>query len=96
MPFPYSVYELGDAVWVTSGGEPYNLAQVELRRRFPQRPILFSPLDGGQSAAYLLPTNRYGKGLYQEEPSSLAPGCLEMLIDAMTTRIAACLGASKQ
>ena len=88
VPFPYSVYRLGDAIWVTSGGEPYNLIQRELRRRFPQQPVLFSPLDGGQSGAYLLPIDRYGQGLYQEEASSFAPGCLEMLIAAITAQIA--------
>jgi hypothetical protein len=90
VPFPYSVYRLGDAFWVTSDGEPYNLVQRELRRRFPQHPVLFSPLDGGQSGAYLLPVDRYGAGLYQEEASSFAPGCLEMLIAAIATQMAAC------
>jgi hypothetical protein len=33
--------------------------------------------------AYLLPRDRYGRGLYQEEPSILAPGCLEELADAI-------------
>jgi hypothetical protein len=37
--------------------------------------------------AYLLPKDRYGKGLYQEEPSSLAPGCLETLTEAMAQQI---------
>ncbi len=88
-PLPYSVYRLGDAVWVTSGGEPYNLLQRELRRRFDRNPVLFSPLAGGHSVAYLLPADRYGKGLYQEEPSILAPGCLETLIDEIGGRIEA-------
>ena len=86
-PLPFSVFRLGDAVWVTSGGEPYNVLQRELRRRFPDRTVLFSPLDGGHSVAYLLPADRYGKGLYQEEPSILAPGCLETLIDAIGARV---------
>lgn len=88
-PFQFTVHRLGDAIWATCGGEPYSLIQVELRRRFPQYAILFSPLSGNFQAAYLLPRDRYGKGLYQEEPSSLAPGCLEQLIEAMATRIAA-------
>jgi hypothetical protein len=37
--------------------------------------------------AYLLPTDRYGRGLYQEEPSILAPGCLEGLAEALAARI---------
>jgi hypothetical protein len=82
-PFSFSVYQLGDATWVTCGGEPYNLLQTELRRRFPERTIFVTPLAGEMQVAYLLPQDRYGKGLYQEEPSILAPGCLERLIDAI-------------
>jgi len=84
MPLQYSVYRLGDAVWVTCGGEPYNAIQVELRRRFPELTILFSPVSGDLQVAYLLPQDRYGQGLYQEEPSILAPGCLETLTETIT------------
>ncbi|MBX2999368.1 MAG: hypothetical protein KF893_12710 [Caldilineaceae bacterium] len=91
-PFPFSVYRLGDALWVTCGGEPSNLLQTELRRRFPSVPILLSPLAGDMQAAYLLPRDRYGLGLYQEEPSILAPGCLELLIDAIGETIEEMIG----
>lgn len=87
MPLSYSVHRLGDAIWITCGGEPYNIIQVELRRRFPQFTLLFSPLAGELQVAYLLPQDRYGQGLYQEEPSILAPGCLEHLIEAIAARI---------
>jgi hypothetical protein len=87
MPLHYSVHRLGDALWLTSGGEPYNAIQVELRRRFPQFTLLFSPVASELQVAYLLPTDRYGRGLYQEEPSILAPGCLEGLTEAMAARI---------
>ena len=83
IPFPFSVYQLGDALWVTCAGEPSNQVQTELRRRFPETPILVSPLAGDMQVAYLLPRDRYGLGLYQEEPSILAPGCLELLIEAI-------------
>jgi hypothetical protein len=36
----------------------------------------------------LVAAGRYGKGLYQEEPSILAPGCLEALTDAVAARMA--------
>lgn len=87
-PFHYTVFRLGDAFWVTTGGEPYSLIQTELRRRFPAHPILFSPLADDFQVAYLLPMDRYGKGLYQEEPSILAQGCLEILIEAVAATIA--------
>ena len=86
-PMQFSVYRLGDAIWVTCGGEPYSLLQTELRRRFPQWVIIVSPLDSGIQVAYLLPEDRYGKGLYQEEPSLMAPGCLELLLEAISIRI---------
>ncbi|MCB0062384.1 MAG: neutral/alkaline non-lysosomal ceramidase N-terminal domain-containing protein, partial [Caldilineaceae bacterium] len=86
-PFHYTVYRLGDAFWVTTGGEPYSLIQTELRKRFPNNPILFSPLASDFQMAYLLPADRYGKGLYQEEPSILAQGCLEELIEAVAGKI---------
>jgi hypothetical protein len=87
-PFHYSVYRFGDAFWVTVGGEPYNLLQTELRRRFPDQTILVSPIAGEHGAAYLLAADSYGKGLYQEEPSILAKGCLELLIESISQQIA--------
>lgn len=83
----FSVCRMGDAIWVTCGGEPYNVLQTELLRRFPEWTILVSPLDRGVQVAYLLPEDRYGKGLYQEEPSLLARGCLERLLAAIAERI---------
>lgn len=88
-PFHFTVHRLGDAFWITTGGEPYNVLQSELRRRFPAHPLLVTPLAGDFQVAYLLPSDRYGKGLYQEEPSILAPGCLELLIEAVAERIQA-------
>ena len=86
-PFHFSVHRFGDAIWVTTGGEPYNILQTELRRRFPDFAIVVSPLAGDLPVAYLLPRELYGKGLYQEEPSILAAGCLERLIEAISERI---------
>jgi len=83
----YSVYRMGDAVWVTTGGEPTSQLQQELRRRFPHLAIVASPVAGNMQAAYILPAGRYGIGLYQEEVASLGPGSLEMLIEAISGRI---------
>ena len=79
-------------LWPFGGGRgqlclpPYHI-QVELRRRFPELTLVFSPMSGDLQVAYLLPQDRYGKGLYQEEPSILAAGCLEMLTEAITGRV---------
>lgn len=87
MPVPYSVHRMGDAVWITVAGEPYSQLQTELRARFPDQTLLISPMTGAMVVAYLLPRDLYGQGLYQEEPSPLAPGCLEMLIDTVAEKI---------
>ena len=87
-PMTFSVLRMGDALWVTTGGEPYNVIQRTLRERFPEWTIVFSPLVGAMNVGYLLPEDRYGKGLYQEQPSVLAKGCLEKLTEAVTNKIA--------
>ena len=83
-PYRFTVHEMGDALWITCAAEPYSLLASELRRRFPGRPVLITPVAGTPQLAYLLPRDRYGLGLYQEEPSCLAPGCLEAVLEAMT------------
>jgi hypothetical protein len=85
--FVFTVRQLGDAFWVSCGGEPYNWLQQELRAEFPDHPIIFTVLAGELSVAYLLTAESYGKGLYQEEPSILAAGCLEKLAEAMQESI---------
>ena len=87
-PLSCAAYRLGDAIWIATGGEPYSALQTELRRRFPDETILVSPLLGDLQVAYLLTEEAYGTGRYQEEPSILAPGCLEQLIDGVAARVA--------
>ncbi|NKB71970.1 MAG: hypothetical protein GKR89_33250 [Candidatus Latescibacteria bacterium] len=93
-PFPvgFSVHQFGDAVWITCSAEPYSWLASQLRRCFPQLTLMISPLAGDTQIAYLLPRESYGKGLYQEEPSALAPGCLEELAAAIGQQITALTG----
>ena len=86
-PLRYSVYRMGDAIWITCGGEPYSSIQMELRQRFAHLTLIFTPVAGEMEVAYLLPEECYGKGLYQEEPSILAAGCLEALTETIAERI---------
>ena len=95
-PYRFSVVEAGDALWITCSAEPYSWLATELRRRFPARTILLSPVAGDAQLAYLLPRDRYGAGLYQEEPSCLAPGCLEQVLEAMTDTVASVTGLSPE
>lgn len=83
----FSVHQLGDALWITTSAEPYSWLADELRRRFPAMTLVISPISGDTQVAYLLQQDCYGKGLYQEEPSALAPGCLEKLAEAISARI---------
>ena len=84
--FPYRVTALGlgDAVWITCSAEPYSTLSTSLRARFPNVTLMISPMAGDAQIAYLLPRASYGIGVYQEQPSCLAAGCLETLIDALT------------
>jgi hypothetical protein len=86
-PFPFTVHRLGDALWISVGGEPYNWLQTMLRQRFPHWTIVLSPLAGSLDVGYLLPADRYGRGLYQEEATSLQPGGLEALAEAIVQQI---------
>jgi hypothetical protein len=82
-PFPITLWRSGDAWWLAVSGEPYNQLQTELRRRWPEAPIMVMTLAGGWGPSYLPPRELYGKGIYQESVSALAPGCLETLIEAI-------------
>ena len=63
-----------------------------MRARFPNVTLMISPVAGDAQIAYLLPRASYGIGVYQEQPSSLAAGCLETLIEALTAYLAQITG----
>ena len=85
LPDPVTAFSLGEAVWITCSGEPYSTLTTTLRARFPKVTLMVSPVAGDAQIAYLLPRTSYGIGVYQEQPSSLAAGRLETLIDALTS-----------
>ncbi|WP_397568723.1 neutral/alkaline non-lysosomal ceramidase N-terminal domain-containing protein [Schlesneria sp. T3-172] len=86
-PLSVSVHVVGESVWITSGGEPYQVLAKELRTRFPHLTVLYSPLADGVEVGYLLPEGEYGKGLYQEEPTILPRGSLEVLRDTLIQKV---------
>jgi hypothetical protein len=87
-PYPIRAWRLGDAIWLALDGEHYNVLQRELRRRFPNTPLVIGTLANGSNVWYLPDADSYGKpGLYQEEASVLAKGSLEQLIEASAAAI---------
>lgn len=92
-PLRTVVWRIGDAVWVAVQGEPYQVLQRELRRRFPGVPIIVAVLADGWGASYLPPAELYGEGIYQETVAVVTAGSLEHVIDNLTARIAACFPA---
>lgn len=88
-PYPVAVLRIGDALFVSVEGEPYNLLQRTLRERFPEFAIVVMELANGSRIGYLPTAETYGTGIYQESIALLEGGCLE----AVTEGIAAFLSA---
>ena len=86
-PLFIHLWRTGDALWLAVEGEPYQFLQTELRRLFPETPIVVMTLLNGGPAAYLPTSPTYGRGIYEEQVAILAPGCLERLIDAVAAKI---------
>jgi len=80
-PLGVSLWQIGDAFWVSVAGEEYQYFQTTLRRRFPRTPIVVMTLTNSSLPTYLPTTETYGKGIYQESIALLAPGTLETLVE---------------
>jgi hypothetical protein len=77
---PVWAWRLGGALLVAIPNEPYSVLQVTLRRRFAGTPLLVLGVTN-RTMGYLSPEDTYGTGLYQEQQSPFAPGCLEQTIE---------------
>jgi len=87
--FPYEVvvWRLGDSIWVSVQGEPYNFLQTELRRRFSEYAIIVASISSHWGPTYLPTADTYDKGIYQESIAVVRRGCLEQVIEAVATCI---------
>lgn len=85
--YPIRLWKLGHAVWIALNGEHYNVLQRNLRKRFPETPLIIGTLANGSDVWYLPDADSYGKGLYQEDASILAKGSLEQLEAALIDHI---------
>lgn len=77
----------GDAIWLFVPGELYQVFQTTLRARFAPRPVVVATLTNDWQPGYIPPASTYGHGIYQEIIAATAPGCLESLIDEITSRL---------
>lgn len=88
-PLPITLAKFGEAIWLFLPGEHYQPLQVQLRKTFPNQPILVSTITGGWQPGYIPPAEVYGRGIYQEQIAVVAPGSAEQIIAAITERITA-------
>jgi hypothetical protein len=90
---PLWTWRLGQAALVAVPNEPYSQFQVSLRRRFQGVPLFVLGVTNG-TFGYLAPRESYGKGIYQEQQSPYAPGCLEQTIVEAGDAVAALFAGS--
>ena len=86
-PYPVIAWRIGSAIWLALDGEHYNILQRTLRERFPNVALIIGTIANGSTVWYLPESTSYGLGLYEEEVSVLAQGCLETVIEAATNAI---------
>jgi len=82
-PLRVTFGRLGDALWVLVPGELYQIFQLTLRERFAPRAVLVVTLTNDWHPGYIPAASSYGKGIYQEVISALAPGTLEALVESI-------------
>lgn len=80
-PLEVQIALLGEALWVFSPGELYQVFQTTLRERFAPRPVIVATLTNDWQPGYIPPAALFGKGIYQEVIAATAPGALENLIE---------------
>lgn len=80
---------LGDAIWIFVPGELYQMFQTTLRQRFAARTMVITTLTNDWQPGYIPPASTFGYGIYQEVIAATAPGCLELLIEAVSRQLTA-------
>lgn len=81
MPLPLWIWRMGETFVVAGPGEAYSALQIDLRRRFPGRPIVVLNVTNGY-AGYLPPSSHYTRDQYTVWQSPFASGGLETVIRA--------------
>ncbi len=86
-PLPVQIGQFGDALWILLPGELYQAFQRELRERLAPRPVIIATLTNDWQPGYIPPACKFGYGIYQEIIAATAPGCHEILIEAIIRHI---------
>lgn len=77
-PLPVWIWKIGDAFLVANMLESYSWIQQQLRKEFPDSPVIYLNLANG-SMGYLPPEKMYGEDVYQAWQTPFAAGSLEIL-----------------
>lgn len=86
-PYTFLLAIWGDSFWVFLPGELYQMFQINLRKRFPSHAVIVATLSNEWQPGYLPEVSTYGYGIYQEKIATLAPGCLEILLETVTREL---------
>jgi hypothetical protein len=86
-PLRVTVSRLGHALWVFTPGELYQPFQIALRERFRPLAVVVATVTNDWQPGYVPTTAAYGYGIYQDTIAAVAPGSLELLIEAVGQEI---------
>jgi len=84
---PVWLWQIGDAVMVAHCGEAYFEMQQELRRRHPERVIMFMDMTNGPGYVYIPTRSAYARNAYQSWQTILAPGSFEEMVEFLDKSI---------
>lgn len=84
---PVWLWQIGDAIVIAHAGEAYFEMQVELRRRHPDRVIMFLDMTNGPGYVYIPTRSAYERKAYQSWQTILAPGSLEKMLEILDKEI---------
>jgi hypothetical protein len=87
---PVTLLQVGGAFWVAVESELYQDFQLGLRdvAATVGSPVVVMTLANGSRPGYLPTADTYGRGIYQESISLVAPGSLEKLTAEVAGQIA--------
>lgn len=84
---PVWLWQIGDAIMVAHCGEAYFEMQQELRRRHPERVIMFMDMTNGPGYVYIPTRSAYARNAYQSWQTILAPGSFEEMVEFLDKSI---------